>query len=606
MPSATTRMNITREDAQARARLIEVTSYDVELDLTVGDVTFLSSTVARFRCTEPGAATYVDLVADEIAELELNGRGARPGRRCSTAPGSASTAWPTTTRCGCGRPAATCTPARDCTGSSTRSTSPSTSTRSSRSRTRGGCSPSSSSPTSRPPSRSPSPRRTTGRWSPTSRRPSPSRPASATRPGGSPPTPRISSYITALVAGPYHRVDSEYRDGDRVIPLALYCRASLAAHLDADVILEETRQGFEFFEREFGMPYPFEKYDQLFVPEFNSGAMENAGCVTHHEDYVFRSRVPEVSYERRAVTILHEMAHMWFGDLVTMTWWDDLWLNESFAEWASTLAAAEATRWTSAWTTFANTDKTWAYRQDQLPSTHPIAAEIHDLEDVEVNFDGITYAKGASVLKLLAAWVGRDEFLAGIREYFRAYAWGNTTLADLLGKLEETSGRDLKAWSAEWLETAGVNTLRPVVRGRRRGAVHLVRGGAERAGRVADAALAPAGRRALRPRPTHGLVRHHRVELDVTGARTDVPELVGVDAAGPRAGQRRRPDLRQDPARRAVAAHADRRARRVRGHPAPVAVLVGRLGHDPRRRDVDAGLPDPGARRHRPRDATAR
>jgi aminopeptidase N len=199
------------------------------------------------------------------------------------------------------------------------------------------------------------------------------------------------------------------------------------------------------------------------VPEYNSGAMENAGCVTLNEDYVFRSRVPEVSYERRAVTILHELAHMWFGDLVTMTWWDDLWLNESFAEWASTLAAAEATRWDSAWTTFANTDKTWAYRQDQLPSTHPIAAEIHDLEDVEVNFDGITYAKGASVLKLLAAWVGRDDFLAGIRQYFRTFAWGNTTLADLLGKLEETSGRDLKAWSAEWLETAGVNTLRPEI-----------------------------------------------------------------------------------------------------------------------------------------------
>ena len=235
------------------------------------------------------------------------------------------------------------------------------------------------------------------------------------------------------------------------------------------------------------------------MPEFNSGAMENAGCVTHNEDYVFRSRVPDASYERRAVTILHEMAHMWFGDLVTMTWWDDLWLNESFAEWASTLAAAEATRWDSAWTTFANTEKTWAYRQDQLPSTHPIAADIHDLEDVEVNFDGITYAKGASVLKQLVAWVGRDEFLAGIRQYFRDHAWGNTTLADLLGKLEETSGRDLKAWSAEWLETAGVNTLRPEFDDRRRRPLHVVRRGADRAGGVADAALAPAGGRPLRP-----------------------------------------------------------------------------------------------------------
>ena len=352
------------------------------------------------------------------------------------------------------------------------------------------------------------------------------------------------------------------------------------------MILEETRQGFEFFEREFGMPYPFEKYDQLFVPEFNSGAMENAGCVTHHEDYVFRSRVPEVSYERRAVTILHEMAHMWFGDLVTMTWWDDLWLNESFAEWASTLAAAEATRWTSAWTTFANTDKTWAYRQDQLPSTHPIAAEIHDLEDVEVNFDGITYAKGASVLKLLAAWVGRDEFLAGIREYFRAYAWGNTTLADLLGKLEETSGRDLKAWSAEWLETAGVNTLRPSfeVDDEGRFTSFAVEQSAPdawptlRSHRLAVGLYSP-----LRPRPgppPPGRARRHRRPHRGAGAGRR-------RAARPGAGQRRRPDLRQDPARRAVAAHADRRARRVRGHPGPVAVLVGRVGHDPRRRDVD-------------------
>ena len=294
------------------------------------------------------------------------------------------------------------------------------------------------------------------------------------------------------------------------------------------MILDETRQGFEFFEREFGMPYPFSKYDQLFVPEFNSGAMENAGCVTLHEDYVFRSRVPEVSYERRAVTILHEMAHMWFGDLVTMTWWDDLWLNESFAEWASTLATAEATRWTSAWTTFANTDKTWAYRQDQLPSTHPIAAEIHDLEDVEVNFDGITYAKGASVLKLLVAWVGREEFLAGIREYFRAYAWGNTTLADLLGE----AGGDLRprpeGLVGRVARDRGGQHPAAVLRGRRRGSLHELRGGAERAGRLADAALAPAGRRRSTRRVDQGLVRRDRVELDVTGARTEVPELVGV------------------------------------------------------------------------------
>ena len=315
-----------------------------------------------------------------------------------------------------------------------------------------------------------------------------------------PATQRMSSYITALVAGPYHRIEDQYRSGDRVVPLSLYCRASLAEHLDADVIFEETRQGFEFFERVFDFPYPFEKYDQLFVPEFNAGAMENAGCVTHNEDYVFRSRVPEVAYERRAVTILHEMAHMWFGDLVTMTWWNDLWLNESFAEYASTLAAAEATKWQSAWTTFANTDKTWAYRQDQLPSTHPIAAEINDLEDVEVNFDGITYAKGASVLKLLAAWVGREQFMEGIQRYFRTFAWGNTTLSDLLGKLEETSGRDLKAWSAEWLETAGVNTLRADFHRDDEGRFTRFTVTAGGAGRLAHPAVPPPRHRALRPR----------------------------------------------------------------------------------------------------------
>jgi aminopeptidase N len=237
--------------------------------------------------------------------------------------------------------------------------------------------------------------------------------------------------------------------------------------------------------------------------------------------------VPEVAYERRAVTILHEMAHMWFGDLVTMTWWDDLWLNESFAEWVSTLAAAEATQWTTAWTTFANTDKTWGYRQDQLPSTHPIAAEIRDLEDVEVNFDGITYAKGAAVLKLLAAWVGREPFMAGIRAYFRAFAWGNTTLADLLGKLEETSGRDLHAWSAEWLETAGVNTLRPVVETDDEGRFtsFVVEQTA-----VPDWPTLRSHRLAigLYSRTDEGITRQHRVELDVTGPRTEVPELVGV------------------------------------------------------------------------------
>ena len=260
-----------------------------------------------------------------------------------------------------------------------------------------------------------------------------------------------------------------------------------------------TRQGFDFFHTSFGIKYPFGKYDQLFVPEFKEGAMENAGCVTFVEAYIFRSRVTDFAREARAETILHEMAHMWFGDLVTMRWWDDLWLNESFATWAGTLAQAEATRWTSAWTTFAQLYKAWAYRQDQLPSTHPIAADIPDIEAVEVNFDGITYAKGASVLKQLVAYVGRENFLAGVRKYFAAHAWGNATLADLLAALEETSGRDLAAWSEEWLQTAGVNTLRPsyTVDADGRFAEFAVEQEARR--HPSGAALAPHRDRAVRP-----------------------------------------------------------------------------------------------------------
>ena len=245
------------------------------------------------------------------------------------------------------------------------------------------------------------------------------------------------------------------------IELGLYCRRSLAEFLDADEILAVTRQGFDFFHRAFDYRYAFDKYDQLFVPEFNAGAMENAACVTFLEDYVFRSKVTDARRERRAETILHEMAHMWFGDLVTMQWWDDLWLNESFATYASVLAQVAATRWKNGWTTFANAEKTWAYRQDQLPTTHPIVADASDMEAVKTNFDGITYAKGASVLKQLVEWVGQDEFLTGLRSYFRAHEYGNTTLRDLLEALEVASGRNLAAWSKEWLETTGVNTLRP-------------------------------------------------------------------------------------------------------------------------------------------------
>lgn len=343
------------------------------------------------------------------------------------------------------------------------------------------------------------------------------------------PTPLLSSYVTALIAGPYQSVRSELTSSDgRTIPLGVFARKSLMQHLDAENVFELTRQGFEFFEAQFGTPYPFGKYDQLFVPEFNAGAMENAGAVTFLESYVFRSRVTEATIERRAITILHELAHMWFGDLVTMRWWNDLWLNESFAEFMSTLASAEATKFTQSWTTFASLEKAWAYRQDQLPSTHPIVAPINDLEDVQVNFDGITYAKGASVLKQLVAWVGQEKFMQGVREYFGKHAWANTELSDLLVELEKASGRDLREWSAEWLETAGVNTLRPEISYNDDGEITSF---CVLQSAVADYPTLRSHRLAIGfYNLTDGgqLERSTRVELDVAGERTEVEELVGL------------------------------------------------------------------------------
>lgn len=343
-------------------------------------------------------------------------------------------------------------------------------------------------------------------------------------------TPKMSTYLVALIAGPYARWDDVYTDDHGDIPLGIFCRASLAEFMDADRLFTETKQGFGFYHRNFGEPYAFGKYDQLFVPEFNAGAMENAGAVTFLEDYVFRSKVTRYSYERRAETVLHEMAHMWFGDLVTMAWWDDLWLNESFATFASVLCQAEATEYTQAWTTFANVEKSWAYRQDQLPSTHPVAADIPDLHAVEVNFDGITYAKGASVLKQLVAYVGLEAFLAGLRDYFRDHAFGNATFGDLLGALEKSSGRDLSGWGQQWLKTTGLNTLRADFDVDADGA--FTRFALVQSGAAPGAGETRVHRLAVgiydEDATTGKLVRVHREELDVEGARTDVPALVGV------------------------------------------------------------------------------
>ena len=330
-------------------------------------------------------------------------------------------------------------------------------------------------------------------------------------------TPPLPPYLAAVVGGPFNVVRDEHRD----IPLGLYCRRSLAEHLDPGEIFEITKQGLDYFEEAFGYPYPFKKYDQLFVPEYAAGAMENPGCVTFNETYIFRSRVTEARRETRAGTILHEMAHMWFGDLVTMRWWDDLWLNETFASFAAEIALEGATRFTENWATFAHADKAWASAQDQLPTTHPIVADVPDVESVFLNFDGITYAKGASVIRQLVAWVGMDAFLEGMRAYFPRHAFGNATLADFLGALEEASGRDLGTWSKRWLETAGINTLRAE---REAGALAIVQEGPERepVARPHRLVIGAYGGSPLR--------RTERVELDVAGDRTPVE---GIPAGAP-------------------------------------------------------------------------
>jgi aminopeptidase N len=342
-------------------------------------------------------------------------------------------------------------------------------------------------------------------------------------------TPKMSTYLVALIAGPYARWDDVYSDEHGEIALGIFCRATLAEFMDAERLFTQTKQGFGFYHKNFGVPYAFGKYDQLFVPEFNAGAMENAGAVTFLEDYVFRSKVTRASYERRAETVLHEMAHMWFGDLVTMRWWDDLWLNESFATFASVLCQAEATEFTTAWTTFANAEKSWAYRQDQMPSTHPVAADIPDLAAVEVNFDGITYAKGASVLKQLVAYVGLEDFLSGLRDYFQSHAFGNATFDDLLTALEKASGRDLSDWGRQWLKTTGLNTLRADF--------DVDADGKFSRFAVTQSGAAPGAGETRTHRLAVGvydddadgrLARVHREELDISGESTEVPALVGV------------------------------------------------------------------------------
>jgi aminopeptidase N len=518
--------NLTRDEARERARLLEVDSYDVALDLTASETTFPSTTVIRFRCAEPGASTFADLVEATVHEIHLNGRPLDPASvysdcRILLEDLQAENELRVVADCSYSRTGEGLhrfvDPVDDRVYLYTQFEVPDARRV--------------FTTFEQPDLKSVFTFTVTApsHWQVVSVAPTPE--PGPTGDGVSvwrfAPTPTMSTYVTALVAGDYHVVRDTHagRGGD--IPLGIFCRRSLAENLDAEEIFTITKQGFDFFEHAFEMAYPFGKYDQLFVPEYNMGAMENVACVTFRDEYIYRSRQTAAAYESRCNTILHEMAHMWFGDLVTMRWWDDLWLNESFAEWAAHHAATVATKYDDSWTAFCNARKNWAYRQDQLPTTHPIAADNHDLEAVEVNFDGITYAKGASALRQLVAWVGQEAFLAGLRVYFRRHAYGNTDLPDLLAALEEASGRDLHGWSEEWLQTAGVNTLRP--------RFELDDAGAFSSFAVEQTAHPdhPTLRRhriaiGLYDRDGELLTRRHRVEIDVDGASTDVPELVGV------------------------------------------------------------------------------
>ncbi|MFS0704857.1 aminopeptidase N [Cellulomonas sp. 179-A 9B4 NHS] len=538
--------NLTRAEAAERASVVRTHAYDVVLDLTTSPKTFGSTTTVRFSAT-PGASTFVDLIAPAVHEVVLNGRALDPAEVVSDSRIRLDDLAAENEL----RVVADCAYMHTGEGLH-RFVDPVDDEVYLYSQFEVADSRRVFAVFEQPDLKAEFTFTVTApaHWTVVSNYPQVGEPTRVeggrNRNGGRDegtatwrfePTPRLSSYVTAVIAGPYHgEHDTLVSSDGRTIPLGVYCRASLAQHLDTDNILDVTRAGFRFYEERFGVAYPFAKYDQLFVPEFNAGAMENAGAVTFLESYVFRSKVPEATVERRAVTILHELAHMWFGDLVTMRWWDDLWLNESFAEYASTLATAEATPWTAAWTTFSSLEKSWAYRQDQLPSTHPIVADMRDLEDVEVNFDGITYAKGASVLKQLVAWVGQEQFFAGVRAYFATHAWGNTQLRDLLSELEATSGRDLSAWSALWLEKAGVTLLRPELEVDDAGVVTsfaVVQEVPDEHPTQRPHRLAVGGYDVQDVDGTPRLVRTVRVELDVDGPRTEVPDLVG----------RARPDL---------------------------------------------------------------
>jgi aminopeptidase N len=523
-------LNSTRAEAAARAAHIAVASYELTLDLTTGDETFISETIIKFTCNKPGYDTFLDAVGKNVISATLNGQVVDTsnydgesifiknlaldneliikmnGLYSKTGEGLQRSVDPVDNEVYLYSQGETafirkmypCFDQPDLKATFTLTAI------------------------------------APDHWSVISNNPVKEKVQLADKKAkwSFTTTPRISTYITALIAGPYYSVTDKYV-GKKTVPLGIYCRKSLAEHLDPEDIFLITKQGFAYFEKVFGLEYPFEKYDQIAVVDFNWGAMENAGAVTFLERLlVFRSKVTERMYNARANTILHEMAHMWFGNMVTMKWWDDLWLNESFAEWSSYLAMVEGTRFKNSWTGFNQERKNWAYRQDQLTTTHPIVSDMVDIDTVAGNFDGISYAKGASVLQQLVAHVGRDNFIAGLQKYFTKHAFKNTTLDDLLSELTITSGRDLKPWVSTWLQTAGVNTLRP--------ALEIENDKYKSVAVIQEAPTMPVGSSELRPHRMavglydlvgNNIALRKSVELDVAGSKTVVSDLAGEKVA---------------------------------------------------------------------------
>jgi aminopeptidase N len=523
-------LNSTRAEAAARAAHLAVASYELTLDLTTGDETFISETIIKFTCNKPGYDTFLDAVGKNVISATLNGQNVDTsnydgesifvknlaadneliikmnGLYSKTGEGLQRSVDPVDNEVYLYSQGETafirkmypCFDQPDLKATFTLTAI------------------------------------APDHWSVISNNPVKEKVELADKKAkwSFTTSPRISTYITALIAGPYYSVTDQYV-GKKTVPLGIYCRKSLAEHLDPEDIFLITKQGFAYFEKVFGLEYPFEKYDQIAVVDFNWGAMENAGAVTFLERLlVFRSKVTERMYNARANTILHEMAHMWFGNMVTMKWWDDLWLNESFAEWSSYLAMVEGTRFKNSWTGFNQERKNWAYRQDQLTTTHPIVTDMVDIDTVAGNFDGISYAKGASVLQQLVAHVGRDNFIAGLQKYFTKHAFKNTTLEDLLSELTITSGRDLKPWVSTWLQTAGVNTLRPVL--------EIENDQYKSVAVIQEVPTMPVGSSELRPHRMavglydlvgNNIALRKSVELDVAGNKTEVSELAGEKVA---------------------------------------------------------------------------